>query len=360
MERYVGSPLAADAKIALASNDALGNYAICTLLARAIQYYYPNCRIDFYGGERTRELEEASVGALFAYRQSLHGIDLERAMGDAIRRRDEVSGYDLVINIEQGESNMRIAGELGRDGFVCGPCIDPDTGAAVAFADDDRGDLWRDQEWRSPYLAKKFSFLITGFIGEIFVRLCYLEPISGAPWRGGLPRYWFPTRRPRGDTPDVLVSTGASLPEKLWPAGKWREVLSWLRGLGFSIGLLGAPRKTQERYYHSNEAEDALVKEGLLLDLRGTLTLPEVVGAIEKSVLVVTIDNGILHFAAAFDKPTVGLYRRDYVGLWAPPNPNLRALTSESGEVEAITVDSVRQAVSDALSRSKESKQLRI
>jgi ADP-heptose:LPS heptosyltransferase len=142
--------------------------------------------------------------------------------------------------------------------------------------------------------------------------------------------------------PDVLISTGGSLPEKLWPVQKWRELLE---SLNARVGLLGAAPKRQQQFYHSDSDETALVDAGLAEDWRGNLSLPEVVGALEKAKLVITIDNGILHFAAANEVPTVGLYRRDFDRLWAPPNPNLARLTPLQGDVDMIQVDAVFGAV---------------
>src|SRR5205085_241771 len=191
-------------------------------------------------------------------------------------------------------------------------------------------DLWRDKEWLSPGLTQKYPFLETGFIGEIFYKLNYLS--------GEIPKYLFP-KEPAGEMPEVLISTGASIPSKLWPVSKWRELLT---RLDISPGLLGAPAKKQREFYHSQDDEQSLVEEGLVHDFRGKLSLPQVVDALSRARLVITIDNGILHFAAANEVPTAGLYRKGFDRLWAPPNPNLKVLT---GDVHEMSVDEVNAAV---------------
>jgi len=332
MQRYQGEALADDAKVAILANDALGNFAICTPIAKAFRRDCPRGLIDFYGGERTRELEEASVGDLIDFRASLLGAPFGGAIQTALERAQEIGGYDLVLNIEVGSAHKAFSTALGAR-FVCGPALSPHGRGEWDFPDDLRGDLWRDKNWIDPSIAERYPFLQDTFIGEIFFRLAYRE--------GSLPRYRFPSATPPFSVPKVLISTGASLPEKLWPVSKWRE---FLQGTGEEVGLLGAPPKRQAEFYHSTDDEQSLVEEGLLIDLRGKLTLPEVVGALSTARAVVTIDNGILHFAAAHDVPTVGLYRKEIASLWAPPNRNLVVLTPMEGTVAEISVDSVRTA----------------
>jgi ADP-heptose:LPS heptosyltransferase len=343
MERYRGQSLGPSPRIALVVNDALGNFAIATPLARAVKRLHPECTLDYYGGTRTAELEEAAVGSgcLFDWRCDALGRSPAAVFEIARSRMQEIGGYHLVVNLEASELHRVLAAFLGERGFVCGPCIAPDGRGMWDYPDDERGDLWRDRNWASEDLAQRYSFLQTGFIAEVFLRLAYVPPFEDAEWPGGVPRYAVPHAEPSIATPPILISTGATLPEKTWPIECWVEIL---RELPQPVGLLGAPPKRQERFYHTAHSDEQLVQSGLVKDLRGRLTLPEVVGAVAKADLIVTVDNGILHFAAAFDRPTVGLYRREVIKLWAPPNPNLIALSSESG-VADIPVDDVRKAV---------------
>jgi ADP-heptose:LPS heptosyltransferase len=65
---------------------------------------------------------------------------------------------------------------------------------------------------------------------------------------------------------------------------------------------------------------------------------------------VITIDNGILHLAAATGTPTVGLFRHGIHRLWAPPFANLTVLTpGEKKAVAEIPVQVVQEAIFHAL-----------
>lgn len=330
MQRYKGQPLGATCRIAVIANDALGNFVVSTPLLRMLRETYPDARLDYYSGSRAQELwrENPRIDQGFA----LYGSDPSSQAFDAFQR----GTYDLVVNMEASPWAKCFAAVIaGVDGFVVGPCLGSDGRGDLAYAEDDRGDLARDTEWISPNLTDRYPFLQSSFIGEIFCRLAYLE--------GPVPLYELPEADPELAVPDVLIATAASLPEKLWPADKWRSALRLISEAGLTVGLLGAPPKAQQAFWKGNDAEDGLVQDGLVQDLRGKMTLPQVVGALHRCRHVLTLDNGILHLASGTRTPTVGLFRHGIHRLWAPPAPNITVLTP--GEGRAVSEIEVSDAV---------------
>lgn len=247
--------------------------------------------------------------------------------------------YDLVINLENTVwAKCFTAVIAAMNSYVCGPCMGADGRSDLPFEDDTRGRLWEDTNWISAGLPLKYPFLKSGFIGEIFARLAYLE--------GELPAYDVPERKPTIKVPDVLISTAASLPEKLWPVDKWADLLQRCKSANISVGLMGAKPTAQSQFWRGAGDEEKIVERRLVQDLRGQLRLPEVVGALASSKAVVTIDNGILHLAVAAETPTIGLFRYGIHRLWAPPFENLAVLTPEQEEeVADIPVDTVWEAL---------------
>ncbi len=334
MKRYAGEELPADARIAVLTNDALGNFVVATPLLQMLREKFVPSALDYYGGSRIFELAGASDLVDTAF--PLHG-SAPRALALSLPE-----AYDLVVNVERSAWAKCAAAMLaGESNFVCGPCLDAEGRGDLPFADDARGRLWNDEEWVAEDITVRYPFLTSGFIGEIFCRLAYLD--------GPIPAYRLPQRVPSRPVPDVLISTAASLPEKLWPIDRWQKLVRALREHGLTVGLLGAKPKQQERYWEGAELETAVIEAGAA-DLRGHFSLPEVVGAISRARFVVTIDNGIVHFACATDTPTVGLFRNGIHRLWAPPAANLRLL--EPGmkrQVSDIPYGSVWSAVQDLL-----------
>jgi ADP-heptose:LPS heptosyltransferase len=331
VRRFLGEALPERARIAVIANDALGNYVVSTPLLQMLRAKYPNAKLDYYSGTRVRELWEHD--SVIDWGFPLFGT----APPDSLKAQP--NPYDLVVNIEQLAWAKCFAALIsGHETAVCGPCLAPDGRSDFPFPADERGALADDKEWIAPDLTARYPFLDSSFIGEIFCRLAYLE--------GPVPPYKVPSAEPAGEIPDILIATAASLPEKLWPVEKWLRALESLKQRGLSIGLIGAKPKEQKQFWQGGSGEEELVASGLVRDLRGQFTLPEVVGALGRAQKVLTLDNGILHMAVSTGVPTIGLYRHGIHRLWAPPYENLTVLTpGEDRPVSDISVEQVLSAL---------------
>jgi heptosyltransferase III len=296
--------------------------------------------LHYFAGTRTEELWMEDPHVDWGY--PLHGSVPHFAVLNAFVENGGEQ-YDLVVNIEDNPWAKSFTAVIsGASTLVCGPCMGADGRRDLPFEDNDHGRLWADRNWIAEDLTHTYPFLTTGFIGEIFCRLAYLT--------GTIPSYSMPSHQTSEEVPEVLISTAASIPEKLWPLQKWSEVLVRLRDAGFSVGLIGAKPTAQSIFWQGGESEDVLVQRGLVRDLRGRFRLPEVIGALGKAQAVLTIDNGILHLAAAAGSSTVGLFRHGIHRLWAPPSENLAVLTpGEAKAVSAIELDQVWEALRRAL-----------
>lgn len=309
---------------------------VATPLLQMLRLQHKPSNIDYYGGVRTWELQRASD--LFEWSYPFRGS----APSDLAAIAHEKRGYDLVVNIERDTPSKIFTESLcTEDTFICGPCGDM-PGHDIEFPDDLQGRLWMDQQWTAEDLPVRYPVLQTGFIGEIFCRACYLQ--------GPIPPYKVPCEEPARAIPPVLISTAGSTPDKLWPSDKWLAMLQYFSERQLEVGLIGAHPIQQQQYWKGNEGEDILVASGLVKDLRGKFTLPEVVGALRATTLVLTLDNGVLHLAAAAGKKTVGIFRHGIHRLWAPPVSCLTVVTPEAGSLVAdLPVESVREAVERAL-----------
>ncbi len=334
MKRYTAQNLPAGARMAVVTNDALGNFVMATPLMQMLRAKYAPAALDYFGGTRVEELAEASDLVDEAY--SLHGSS-PRAFAQSLPEP-----YDLVVNLERTAWSKCSAAMLaGKAGYVCGPCLDAEGRFDLAFADDERGKLWADPEWLAEDITRRYPFLRSGFIGEMFCRLAYLD--------GPVPGYRLPQATPDSAIPDVLISLIASQPEKLWSVEHWVRLVQDIREREVTVGLVGAKPKQQSKYWTGADSEGAVVVAGAE-DLRGRLTLPQVVGAIGRARLVVAIDNGIVHLACATDTPVLGLFRHGIHRLWAPPVPNLRVIEpGVGGQVAHISYTSVWDALQDLL-----------
>ncbi|MCW5937428.1 MAG: glycosyltransferase family 9 protein [Fimbriimonadaceae bacterium] len=325
MRRFEGRGLGRSPRIAVVGNDALGNFVVLTPLFQALarQYGPPP---HYFGGTRVAELAAASD--LLAGFHPLFGVD-PRGFVESL----PAEPFDLVVNVESTPWAKAAAAILaGPEGLVCGPCLDAEGRGDLPFGDDPRSQLWQDSDWTAPDLVERYPFLDSGFIGGLFCRLAYCQ--------GEVPGYALPSSEPPVPTPPILVATAASLPEKLWPVEKWVALVEKLLALG-EVGLLGAPPKAQSKYWVGASDEDRLVEAGAR-DLRGRFSLPEVVGALARARLVVSLDNGVLHLVCATRTPVIGLFREGVHRLWAPPVENLTVLTPPAGRpASEISLDQI-------------------
>lgn len=339
MERYRGEGLTAGFSAAVIANDALGNYVVSTILLQMLRRAGAD-RVGLVCGNRVGEFLAAqtlSSGSSddnkWDWNVALWGNRFPEQLGELSAELP-----DLVINMESSPVAMVVASLLSRRGYVAGPCAGDEGRGILQFPDDAAGRLWSDPDWTANDLCERHPFLESGFIGEILCRSSYLE--------GPIPNYSVPSANVDVDIPDVLIATSASLPEKLWSTEKWIAAVEYLKGLGMSVGLLGAKPSESSRYWLGRETEDRLVGKGLAQDLRGAFTLPQVVGAIKRCRLVLTLDNGILHLACSARRPVVGMYRHGIHRLWAPPWSELRVVVGdENTPVSQIPLDKVFAAV---------------
>jgi ADP-heptose:LPS heptosyltransferase len=112
----------------------------------------------------------------------------------------------------------------------------------------------------------------------------------------------------------------------------------------WNVGLVGAPPPAPipvSGHHTDNKGdskgwviEAALVQKGVQ-DLRGKLSLTELVGAFRGCELAICVDSGPLHLAAAAGCPTVAIFGNDAAGLgaspqrlWAPRQASVKLATS--------------------------------
>jgi heptosyltransferase III len=317
MERFTDQPLRPRPHLAVIFYDSIGDFVVATPLLRGLAEKYPGCTIDYLGGERTRELEEASP--LLSARFSLFGAPgaFQRLPAQVAARVAAAGPYDLAVNCEAHPA-ARLATALLDPRYVVGP----------AYSEDLRGDLphpgtrvdaLHAETWNAPDLVARYADVLhSQYIGEILCRLARVDT--------DFDRTEVPIAEPDGDVPDVLVATGANRSAKLWPPSFWREVVGWCAGQGLTVGLLGAATDQQARYYHSVGGEEWLLAETPLVDLRGRYSLPAVAGALRRARACVTIDNGIMHLAAAVGTPTVAIFGGSPWRLWSPRAANVQVL----------------------------------
>ncbi len=320
MERYNGQPLRPQPHLAVLFYDSIGDFVIITPLLRGLHDKYPGCTIDYFSGERTREIEEACP--YISSRFSVFGVeDSLRHVMRHIEERERIAGpYDLAINCDFHDLLADITTML-RPRYVIGNCYHRDPRGEMPYPPHKVHNIHKEIWSSDDFLPRYSDILKSNFIGEIFCRLAYVET--------DFHRTEVPVAPPPFEPPPVLISTGGKRTAKLWPATHWKQFIDWCTEQGLEVGLLGDNPAGQRQHYRSADAEDYLLAETALKDLRGTMTLPQVAGALQRAKACVTIDNGIMHLAIGVGTPTLALFGASPWRLWVPQSRHAHIVLPE-------------------------------
>lgn len=109
--------------------------------------------------------------------------------------------------------------------------------------------------------------------------------------------------RLRADPPVVCFCPGAEYgPAKRWPAEHFAALARTLAQRGLQVWLVGSARDREVT------APIATAAGSACRDLAGHTSLDEAVDLLAAAALVVTNDSGLMHVAAALDRPSIALF----------------------------------------------------
>ncbi|MFM7675866.1 MAG: glycosyltransferase family 9 protein [Synechococcus sp.] len=290
----------------------LGNYVVLQPLLRGLREKYPQADLTYVGSRRMAELEQGNPWIT-------RSLPLAEQGEEAAPALTSLRGADLVINAD-GHSHHTLAWLAAlAPRYVVGA-------APIPVGDHPLQQLAMDPHWARADLVDRYH----GWIGSNSIRELHCRVAWVAT---DFERVELPQTEPPTNLPPVLIAVNGERPAKLWPLHHWLDLLDALqRDWGLApemVGLLGGPPPAvTER--SGDLLEQQLLHNRPLRDLRGKLTLPELVGGLERSKLCIAVDSGPLHLAAASGCPTLAIFGTDSVGigasprdLWAPRSPNV-------------------------------------
>lgn len=107
---------------------------------------------------------------------------------------------------------------------------------------------------------------------------------------------WLPPR------PYCMLLTGTAEAAKLWPVERWTELGQQLAREGYFCLL---PHGSDAEQARAGRIAAALGADAALVP---RMQLTELAGVLAGATLVIGLDTGLTHLAAALDRPTVGVY----------------------------------------------------
>ena len=121
------------------------------------------------------------------------------------------------------------------------------------------------------------------------------------------------------DKPVAAFCVGAEYgPAKRWPASHFAELAKMLSEKGYQVWLVGSDKD------QDIGEEVRLASDDSCENLCGKTSLKDAITLISAATLVITNDSGLMHVAAALDKPLVALYGSSSPGFTPPLSNHAR------------------------------------
>lgn len=108
----------------------------------------------------------------------------------------------------------------------------------------------------------------------------------------------------------IAVFPGASVPEKRWPIGYYRELVGGLRDRGVDVVVVGGNREVA--------VADQLVSATGCRSMAGKTSLLETAALLARMDLLITGDSSVLHLASLLGVATLSLFGPSNPEKWAP------------------------------------------
>jgi heptosyltransferase-2 len=122
--------------------------------------------------------------------------------------------------------------------------------------------------------------------------------------------------------PVLALCPGAEYgPAKRWPARHFAEIARQHAAKGWRIWLLGSAKDA------SATAGIAALAGAPIRDLAGKTSLAEAIDLLSAAGRVVSNDSGLMHIAAAFDRPMAAIFGSSSPGYTPPLSPRARIVT---------------------------------
>lgn len=122
--------------------------------------------------------------------------------------------------------------------------------------------------------------------------------------------------------PAIAFCPGAEYgPAKRWPTKHFGELAKKLVAQNYQVWIVGSAKETPLG------AEIQAASGGICVDLTGKTNLGEVIDLISAAEKVVSNDSGLMHLAAALDKPTAALFGSTSPGFTPPLSDKAKVIS---------------------------------
>ncbi len=253
---------------------------------QAVSTAFPASRIDILAESRN-----SSIFALTDTVDNVYNYDQPREFITCLRKT-----YDVIIDTEQWH---RLSAVITR--IIC-------SRNRIGFATNSRKKLFSHSEPYSHHDYEAFSFLRL---------LSYLNiPV---PDQFDVPFLQLPDAAvskaevilaPLNSHKFIAIFPGASIPERRWGVDKFSQLAHKINQQNIPVVIVGG--------MEDSAAGEKILRNNNGLNLAGKTSLAESAAVLDRALLLVSGDSGILHMAVGLDIPSVSLFGPGISEKWAP------------------------------------------
>ena len=318
-------------RILLVKTSSLGDVVHNLPVATALRARFPEAAIDWLVEEAYTDVARLhpAVGrvipvALRRWRRRLFACDTWREIASCRRELRRVA-YDLVLDSQGLIKSALIArqAQLSPRGERVGYCAEAAREALAARAYDRCVGIPRNL-----HAVLRNRWLAAAAVGD-----APDEEVDYGIASATLAADWLP------QTPYALLVSASSRADKSWPAASWLALAACLANRGLSPVL---PSGTADEQRQAQSLAAAMGGQATAAPL---LPLAQVAGLCAGARLVVGLDTGLVHLAAALGRPTLCLFSGSdpaltgvLAGSSANPVRNLGQLGRAASAAEACAV----------------------
>ncbi|CNE74129.1 putative lipopolysaccharide heptosyltransferase III [Yersinia nurmii] len=330
-----------------------GDVLLITPLLNTLRENYPNALIDvlLYGGTEAMLAANSTVNHAYIVDRNLKHAGLkaqicgEKALFSDLKKQR----YDLILNLS----------DQWRAGVYC-RLLQPKFSIGIRFPKRDNG-LWRychSQLVDIPQAEEQHTVLNNLAILEPLGIENISTQVTMAFSQANIDRVIAIRQQNELDS-YVLIQPSARWRFKTWSASNFSQLIDSLTQQGHKILLTGG-RDSAELDYIA-EIIGGCAQPEKIINLAGTLDLPELAVFIDQAKLFIGVDSVAMHMAAALQTPAVVLFGPSNLQQWYPwqaphtliwagnyrtlPQPNEIDTETTERYLDAIPVNEVKIAV---------------
>jgi ADP-heptose:LPS heptosyltransferase len=148
----------------------------------------------------------------------------------------------------------------------------------------------------------------------------------------------------------AAIHISSRRPENIWPIERFIKIINFLISKGIKIVVLWMPGDEANPMHPGDDKKAESIKEKVRGDviLYKTESVKELIGELSLCKLVICLDGGAMHIAAALKIPVIALFGSTDLVAWGPYGKGHTVIKKENG-IESISAKDVMDVINTKL-----------